>query len=53
MDTRGLAVGRVISVNGKTGKLESYVNGNTYYDLDILEQLILEDEDSDRLIPHK
>ena len=50
MDTRGLAVGRVISVNGKTGKLESYVNGNTYYDLDILEYLILEDEDSDRLI---
>lgn len=49
-DTRGLAVGRVISVNGKQGKLENYVDGNVYYDLDILEQLILEDEDSDRLI---
>lgn len=53
MDTRSLAVGRVISVNGKEGKLEKYVDGNVYYDLDILEQLILEDEDSDRLIPHE
>ncbi len=53
MDTRGLASGRVIPVNGKTGKLESYVNGNTYYDLDILEHLILEGEDSDRLMPHE
>ena len=50
MDTRGLARGRVISVNGKAGKLESYVNGNTYYDLEVLEQLILEQKNSDRLI---
>ncbi|MEM8722380.1 MAG: COP23 domain-containing protein [Cyanobacteria bacterium P01_G01_bin.39] len=53
IDTRGLAAGRVISVNGKQGKLESYVNGNTYYNLEILEQLILEDENSDRLIPNE
>lgn len=53
MDTRGLAIGRVISVNGKKGKLENYVDGNTYYDLRILEELILEDENSDRLIPHE
>ena len=50
MDTRGLARGRVISVNGKAGKLESYVNGNTYYDLEVLEQSILSQENSDRLI---
>lgn len=51
MDTRGLARGRIISVNGKTGKLESYVDGNTYYDLEVLEQLILEQENSNRIIP--
>ena len=50
MDTRGLASGRVIEVNGKEGKLESYVNGNTYYDLEVLEKLILESEKSDHLI---
>ena len=50
MDTRGLARGRVIEVNGKVGKLESYVNGNTYYDLEVLEQTILSEENSDRLI---
>lgn len=50
MDTRGLANGRVIAVNGKKGRLESYVNGNAYYDLEILEKLILEQENSDRLI---
>ena len=53
MDTRGLASGRVISVNGKSGKLESYVDGNAYYDIEILEQLILENENSDRLIPNE
>lgn len=49
MDTRGLARGRQIVVSGND-KLESYVDGNTYYDLEVLEQLILEQEDSDRLI---
>ena len=42
MDTRGLAYGRVIDVNGKEGKLESYVDGHTYYDLEVLEQLVLQ-----------
>lgn len=51
MDTRGLASGKVISVNGKSGKLESYINGSAYYDLEILEQMILESGNSDRLIP--
>lgn len=50
MDTRGLANGRVIAVNGKKGRIESYVNGNTYYDLELLEKLVLEQENSDRLI---
>ena len=53
MDLRGLAAGRVISVNGKKGKVENYVDGVAYYDLEMLEQLILETEDSDRLIPHE
>lgn len=50
MDARGLATGRVIEVNGKEGKLENFVDGRTYYNLEVLEQLILEAEDSDRLI---
>lgn len=50
MDTRSLARGRVISVNGNKGKLEIFVNNNTYYDINVLEQLILEDEGNDRLI---
>ena len=49
MDTRGLANGKVIEVKGK-GKLESYINGNAYYDLRILEEAILEEGNSDRLI---
>ena len=49
MDTRGLGNGIVIEVKGK-GKLESYVNGNTYYDLKVLEEIILERGESDRLI---
>lgn len=53
MDTRGLASGRVIEVNGRKGKLESYVNGHTYYDLEVLEQLILQQENSDRLIENE
>ena len=53
MNLRGLAVGKVIEVHGKKGKVESYVNGNTYYDLERLEKLILEDENSDHLIPHE
>ena len=50
MDTRGLAYGRVINVNGKEGKLESYIDGHTYYDLEVLEQLVLQQEYSDRLM---
>ena len=50
MDTRGLAAGKVIEVNGKKGKLENFVDGRTYYDLEVLEQLILEAGNSDRLI---
>ena len=56
MDIRGLASGRdqfqlrvadvngrdlSQFVNGKEGKLESYVDGHTYYDLEVLEQLRL------------
>lgn len=50
LDTRGLASGRVIEVNGNEGKLEHYVDGRTYYNLEVLEKLILESENSDRLI---
>jgi hypothetical protein len=54
MDVRSLAKGRSIDVNGGTeGKLETYVNGNTYYDLAVLEQLILQQELSDRVIENK
>ena len=53
MDTRGLASGRVIEVNGNKGKLESYINGHTYYDLEVLEQLILQQENRDRLITNE
>jgi hypothetical protein len=45
MDVRNLASGRVIEVNGKTGKLETYANGTAYYDLAVLEQLIIEKGD--------
>ncbi|MGK7895294.1 MAG: COP23 domain-containing protein, partial [Xenococcus sp. (in: cyanobacteria)] len=31
MDTRNLAKGRVIDVNGRKGKLETYIDGNAYY----------------------
>ena len=51
MDTRGLARGRVIAVSGN-GKVEvTTSNGNTYYDLEAIEQAVLEKENSDRLIP--
>ena len=50
MDTRVLAKGVVLDVKGKRGKLESYVDGKIYYDLEVLEQMILEAENSDRLI---
>ena len=50
MNTRGLARGRVIQVSGKTGKIERTVNGNTSYDLQLLEEIILSEENSDRLI---
>jgi hypothetical protein len=54
MDTRGLARGRVIDVNGGAeGKLETYINGNTYYDLAVLEQLIMQQKNSDRLIKNE
>jgi hypothetical protein len=54
MNTRDLANGRSIDVNGGTeGKLETYVNGNTYYDLAVLEQLILQQENSDRVIENE
>ncbi len=53
MDTRGLASGRVIEVSGKEGKLENYVDGHTYYDLAVLEELILQQENSDRLISNE
>ncbi|ELS00404.1 hypothetical protein Xen7305DRAFT_00001050 [Xenococcus sp. PCC 7305] len=50
MDTRGLARGNVIDVSGQEGKLESYIDGKAYYDIAVLEQLILEQESSDRII---
>ena len=46
MDTRNVINGSVVHVNGGTDKLESYVNGNTYYNLDVFEQLILDKEDN-------
>lgn len=52
MNTRGLANGTVIEVNGKAGKVERTVNGNTSYDLQLLEEIILRDL-SDRLIENK
>ena len=54
MDARSLARGRIIDVNGgNEGKLETYINGNTYYDLEVLEQLILQQKSSDRLIKNE
>ena len=32
---------------------ETYINGNTYYDLEVLEQLILQQKSSDRLIKNE
>lgn len=46
MDIRGLSRGRLLEVSGKDGKLESYINGNAYYDLEILEQLFIEAENN-------
>ncbi|MEO1673056.1 MAG: COP23 domain-containing protein, partial [Cyanobacteria bacterium J06631_2] len=51
MDTRGLARGRVIAVSGGEQIEITTSNGNTYYDLEALEQAILAKENSDRLIP--
>ena len=51
MDTRGLAQGRVISVSGSEKIEVTTDNGNTYFDLEALEQAILEKADSDRFIP--
>jgi hypothetical protein len=54
MDARSLARGQAIDVNGgNKGKLETYINGNTYYDLAVLEQLILQQKNSDRLIENE
>ncbi len=36
--------------NGEEGGVESSVNGHTYFDLQVLEQLVLQQENSDRLI---
>jgi hypothetical protein len=46
MDTRNVISGTVVQVNGGTEKLESYVNGNIYYNLEVFEQLILNKEDN-------
>lgn len=46
MDTRNVINGSVVRVNGGTEKLESYVNGNTYYNMDVLERLILNKQDN-------
>ena len=51
MDTRGLARGRVIAVSGDEKIEVTTSNGNTYYDLEALEQAVLSKENSDRLIP--
>ena len=51
MDTRGLARGRVIAVSGGEKFEQTTSSGNTYYDLEALEQAVLAKEDSDRLIP--
>ncbi len=45
MDTRNVISGTVISVNGGSEKLESYVDGNIYYNLNVLEEIILNKED--------
>ena len=49
MDIRALSRGKTIEVSGK-GKLETFVNDRAYYDLELLEELILQQENSDRLI---
>jgi len=46
MDTRNVISGAIVQVSGGVGKLESYANGNTYYDLEVLEQFILNKEDN-------
>ena len=52
MDTRNVISGSVIQVNGGNDKLESYVDGKTYYNLAVFEELILNKEDSSsHLIP--
>ncbi|MEM9276435.1 MAG: COP23 domain-containing protein [Cyanobacteria bacterium P01_F01_bin.143] len=53
MDTRSLAKGKVIDVYGRRGRLETYIDGHTYYDLEVLEKLILQQENSDRLIENE
>ena len=51
MDIRGLARGRVIAVSGDEKIEVTSKNGNTYYSLEALENAVLEQENSDRLIP--
>jgi hypothetical protein len=48
IDIRGLIRIGDIDVGGKKGKLATYINGNVYYDLEIVKQRI--QQNSDRLI---
>lgn len=45
LDTRGLARGREIFVSGDN-KVEDYINGNSYYNLETIENIVIEKEDS-------
>lgn len=54
MDTRNVISGSIVSVNGGTEKLENYIDGNVYYNLDVFEEIILNKEDSSsHLIPQE
>ena len=48
MDIRALSRGASLDVSGKDGKLESYIDGNAYYDLEILERLFVERENNSK-----
>jgi hypothetical protein len=50
MDIRSLARGRTIEVNGKKDKLETYIDGKTYYDLEVVEKIVNQQHYRDRLI---
>ena len=51
MNTREVALGRVITVSGDKKIEVTTDDGNTYYDLEALEQAILSKGNSDRFIP--